>query len=54
MSEVICARLVGGAGTGKTAAALEILEKAMDRPEVGRNPFALGFSSLTRAARSLQ
>jgi len=52
MSEVICARLVGGAGTGKTAAALEILEKAMDRPEVGRNPFALGFSSFTRAARS--
>lgn len=52
MDGVISARLVGGAGTGKTAAALEIMEKAMERPEVDGNPFALGFSSLTRAART--
>lgn len=52
MDGVISARLVGGAGTGKTAAALDVLEKAMDRPEVGRNPYALGFSSMTRAART--
>jgi superfamily I DNA/RNA helicase len=30
---------------------LEIMEKALDRPEVAGNPFALGFSSFTRAAR---
>ena len=49
---VILARVIGGAGTGKTSMMLGIMEKAMDRPEVGRNPFALGFSSFTRAARS--
>lgn len=31
---------------------IDIMEKAMDRPEVARNPYALGFSSFTRAARS--
>ncbi len=31
---------------------LGIMEKAMERPEVARNPYALGFSSFTRAARS--
>lgn len=46
------ARKVGGAGTGKTSVAIEILQKALDRPETGGNPFALGFSSFTRAARS--
>lgn len=46
------ARKVGGAGTGKTSAAIDILQKALDRPETGGNPFALGFSSFTRAARS--
>lgn len=46
------ARAIGGAGTGKTRQAIEILEKAMNRPEVGRNPFVLGFSSFTRAART--
>jgi superfamily I DNA/RNA helicase len=45
-------RLIGGAGTGKTRAAIESLERAMERPEVAGNPFALGFSSFTRAARS--
>ena len=43
--------LVGGAGTGKTTEMLNRLQKAMERPEVGGNPLALGFSSMTRAAR---
>jgi DNA helicase-2/ATP-dependent DNA helicase PcrA len=46
------ARVIGGAGTGKTTMMLDIMEKAMERPEVARNPYALGFSSFTRAARS--
>ena len=45
------ARDIGGAGTGKTTRAIGILEKALDRPEVAGNPFVLGFSSFTRAAR---
>jgi DNA helicase-2/ATP-dependent DNA helicase PcrA len=50
--EVIEARVIGGAGTGKTTMMIGILEKALSRPEVGGNPFALGFSSFTRAARA--
>ena len=46
------ARVIGGAGTGKTSMMLEIMEKALARPEVGGNPYALGFSSFTRAART--
>jgi DNA helicase-2/ATP-dependent DNA helicase PcrA len=46
------ARAIGGAGTGKTRQAIEILQKAMDRPEVAGNPFVLGFSSFTRGART--
>lgn len=46
------ARVIGGAGTGKTSMMLEMMEKAMDRPEVAGNPYALGLSSFTRAARS--
>lgn len=46
------ARAIGGAGTGKTTMMISIMEKAMDRPEVAGNPFALGFSSFTRAARA--
>lgn len=46
------ARVIGGAGTGKTKMMLTIAEKAMERPEVAGNPFAIGFSSFTRAARS--
>lgn len=46
------ARVIGGAGTGKTRMMLDIAEKAMDRPEVAGNPFAIGFSSFTRAARA--
>lgn len=45
------ARVIGGAGTGKTRMMLGIAEKAMERPEVANNPFAIGFSSFTRAAR---
>ena len=46
------ARVIGGAGTGKTTMMIQIMEKAMERPEVAGNPYALGFSSFTRAARS--
>lgn len=49
---LVSARAIGGAGTGKTRQAIEILQKAMERPEVAGNPFALGFSSFTRAART--
>lgn len=52
MSEVKVARVIGGAGTGKTTTMIQIMEKALDRPEVAGNPFALGFSSFTRAARA--
>ena len=44
-------RIIGGAGTGKTRTIIAALEKAMSLPEVGRNPYVLGFSSFTRAAR---
>jgi DNA helicase-2/ATP-dependent DNA helicase PcrA len=46
-----CLRAIGGAGTGKTALMKQTAEKALERPETGGNPFSLGFSSLTRAAR---
>jgi DNA helicase-2/ATP-dependent DNA helicase PcrA len=42
------ARLVGGAGTGKTRSMIETMEKALARPGVG--PFSIGFASFTRAA----
>lgn len=48
---VQCLRAIGGAGTGKTALMKQTAEKALERPETGGNPFALGFSSFTRAAR---
>tara|TARA_B110000285_G_C15112287_1_gene611867 strand:+ start:492 stop:2270 length:1779 start_codon:yes stop_codon:yes gene_type:complete len=43
------ARLVGGAGTGKTTELLNIMEKIIDR---GFVPQQIGFVSYTRAARS--
>jgi hypothetical protein len=46
-----CLRAIGGAGTGKTALMKQTAEKALERPETGGNPFSLGFSSFTRAAR---
>lgn len=44
-------RVIGGAGTGKTRLMKETAEKALARPETGGNPFAIGYSSFTRAAR---
>ena len=44
-------RAIGGAGTGKTSLMKQTAEKALARPEMGGNPFALGYSSFTRAAR---
>jgi len=46
-----CLRAIGGAGTGKTSLMKQTAEKALARPEMGGNPFSLGYSSLTRAAR---
>jgi DNA helicase-2/ATP-dependent DNA helicase PcrA len=43
------ARLIGGAGTGKTTELLSIMKSIL--PAVGGNPQAIGFASLTRAAR---
>jgi len=44
------ARLVGGAGTGKTTELLRIMEGA--KSALGGSPFAIGFTSFTRAARA--
>lgn len=44
------ARLVGGAGTGKTTELLNLLSAA--REKLGGDPFAVGFTSFTRAARA--
>jgi superfamily I DNA/RNA helicase len=44
------ARLVGGAGTGKTTALLQIMEQAL--AAIGHDPLLLGFASFTRAARA--
>jgi superfamily I DNA/RNA helicase len=43
------ARLIGGAGTGKTTELLKIITEAAGR--VGGDPSAIGFASFTRAAR---
>lgn len=43
-------KLRGGAGTGKTAELISIMESA--KAALGGNPFAIGFASLTRAARA--
>jgi|694.fasta_scaffold01162_36 superfamily I DNA/RNA helicase len=47
--DVGIARLIGGAGTGKTTELLAIMRKIMER--IGDDPSAIGFASLTRAAR---
>lgn len=44
------ARLVGGAGTGKTTELLRFMEAA--KGKLGGSPFSLGFTSFTRAARA--
>lgn len=43
------AQLIGGAGTGKTTELLRIMASVIER---GIDPFAVGFVSFTRAARS--
>ena len=43
------ARLIGGAGTGKTTELLKIMEQAL---EAIKDPTLLGFASFTRAARA--
>lgn len=44
------ARLVGGAGTGKTTELMRLIETAKN--SLGGSPFAVGFTSFTRAARA--
>lgn len=44
------ARLVGGAGTGKTTELMRVMEAA--KAGLGGSPFAIGFTSFTRAARA--
>jgi DNA helicase-2/ATP-dependent DNA helicase PcrA len=44
------ARLIGGAGTGKTTELQRIMEGAL--PKLGNDPLRLGFASFTRAARA--
>ena len=44
------ARLIGGAGTGKTTELLNVMEGALSK--LGGDPTRLGFASFTRAARS--
>jgi superfamily I DNA/RNA helicase len=43
------ARLIGGAGTGKTTELLRVMEGALEK--LGNDPLRLGFASFTRAAR---
>jgi len=44
------ARLIGGAGTGKTTELKRVMEAAL--PRLGGDPMRLGFASFTRAARA--
>jgi len=44
------ARLVGGAGTGKTTELMRVIEAAKNA--LGGSPFSVGFTSFTRAARA--
>ena len=50
MKDVEVARLIGGAGTGKTTTILAKMEMALER--LGGDPLRLGFASMTRAARA--
>lgn len=43
------ARLIGGAGTGKTTELLQIMKSVLE--QIGDNPSGIGFASFTRAAR---
>ena len=49
MSETQVARLIGGAGTGKTTELLEIMKSVL--AQIGDNPSAIGFATFTRGAR---
>jgi superfamily I DNA/RNA helicase len=49
MSETQVARLIGGAGTGKTTELLGIMKSVLG--EIGDSPAAIGFASFTTAAR---
>lgn len=51
MSRCVIAEVIGGAGTGKTTMMKDAVLKALQRPETGGDPLAIGFSSFTRAAR---
>lgn len=42
-------RIIGGAGTGKTTALMELMEKALAQGDL--DPMQVGFASFTRAAR---
>ena len=44
------AKLIGGAGTGKTTELMQVMETAKGR--LGGSPFSIGFTSFTRAARA--
>jgi DNA helicase-2/ATP-dependent DNA helicase PcrA len=44
------AKLIGGAGTGKTTELMGIMEAA--KQKLGGSPFSIGFTSFTRAARA--
>jgi superfamily I DNA/RNA helicase len=50
MTRALVAKLIGGAGTGKTREMMATMESAKDR--LGGSPFSVGFSSFTRAARA--
>ena len=45
---VAVARLIGGAGTGKTTELMRIIEQVAGK---GVDPYSIGFCSFTRAAR---
>lgn len=47
--EALVARLIGGAGTGKTTELLQIMMQILEK--IGDNPDLIGFASFTKAAR---
>lgn len=50
MAQAQVAKLIGGAGTGKTREMMARIESAKER--LGGSPFAIGFSSFTKGARA--
>jgi DNA helicase-2/ATP-dependent DNA helicase PcrA len=49
MKEAKVARLIGGAGTGKTTELLEVMKSVLEK--IGDKPELIGFASFTKAAR---